>query len=261
MSAPRTRAEGTPRDRWLRILPASTPPPDLRLICLPPAGAGIGTYHGWPAFTPAWFELDLVKLPGRDARLEEPLPADLHRLAKQIGKQVRALVEEDDVPYVLFGHSLGGIVAYEVAALLERTAARPPDLLIVAGIGAPDDVVEQVRAGREQDPVDIVRELGGAVEEILERPELLELFAPAIVSDMGMLYAYEPSHHVLGCPLATVHSRDDPRTNLLDVTAWARWSRGPFEERVLSGGHHFPSEQPEVVVAAVVELTARYAVR
>lgn len=243
---------------WFRVHPASGPAGRLRLICLPPAGAGIGTFHAWPALVPPWLELDLVKLPGRDTRFGEPLPGDLHRLVRMIRKETAVLVGQDEVPYVLFGHSMGGVLAYEIAAALQTSGVRPPVLVIVSGIVAPDDVVRQVRMIGKQDPVDLVRELSGVAGEILDRPELLQVFAPALAADMGMLHIYQPSHQVLDSSLMIFHAAGDPRTEFADVGAWARWTRAEFGQQVFSGGHHYPSEQPEPVVSAVVELTEQH---
>jgi surfactin synthase thioesterase subunit len=248
----------TDRDVWFRIHPASTAESRLRLICLPPAGAGVGAFHGWTGMRPGWLELDLVQLPGRDARLREPLPGDLRRLARTIRKQVAALVDDDDVPYALFGHSMGGLLAYEIAAALDACAVRPPEVLFVSGIVSPDDVVEQARMVRELDPVDVVRGVAGAIEELVDRPELLQIFLPVAVSDMGMIDTYRPSHHVLSCPIVVFEGDADPLTGFADVAAWARWTRGGFARRTFPGGHHYPTERPELVVAAVAELARAY---
>jgi surfactin synthase thioesterase subunit len=200
----------------------------------------------------------LVKLPGRDARLREPLPGDLHRLVLTIRKHLRAVTEQDDVPYALFGHSMGGLLAYELAAALERVAARPPAVVFVSGSVTPDDIVAQVRIAREHEPVDLAGLVGGVAEEVLDRPELLQLFLPAVAADMSMLESYEPGHRVLGCPLVVFHASADPFTSGADVTAWARWTRGEFAVRTFSGGHQYPREQPERVVSAVAELAQRH---
>jgi surfactin synthase thioesterase subunit len=254
----RIAAGRTDRDTWFMIRPASMPVPRLRLICLPPAGAGVGAFNDWLKVTPAWLELALVKLPGRDARLREPLPGDLHRLVRTIRKQIPAVTEQDDVPYALFGHSMGGLLAYELAAALERVAARPPAVVFVSGFVTPDDIIAQVRIAREHDPVDLAGPIGGAADEILDRPELLQLFLPAAAADVSMLESYEPSHRVLGCPLVVFHGSADPFTAGAEVAAWARWTRGEFAVRTFSGGHHYPSEQPERVVSAVAELAQKH---
>jgi pyochelin biosynthesis protein PchC len=101
---------------WLRRYPQHQTP-RCRLVCLPHAGGSAGFFSGWQALLPADIELVSVQYPGREERLSETWPGSLEWMA---GTITRALWDLSDRPLVLFGHSMGAALAYEVTRRLNR---------------------------------------------------------------------------------------------------------------------------------------------
>ena len=108
----------------------------LRLFAIPPAGMGAWIYHGWQAKMPSGVELCPIELPSRSSRRDEPP-------SKTVVGAARLLVEELlargalDLPYAIFGHSLGAWIGYEVVCELLRRNLAPPELLVVSAHRAP----------------------------------------------------------------------------------------------------------------------------
>ena len=95
----------------------------LRLFCLPHSGASAMSYSRWRRSLPAWLHVRPLELPGRGMRMDEPLQCDIQRLASQLADEISL---ELDRPYALFGHSLGGLLAFElVHALRARGGCEP----------------------------------------------------------------------------------------------------------------------------------------
>ncbi|WP_181784834.1 thioesterase II family protein, partial [Pseudonocardia pini] len=115
---------------WLRT-PRPVPEAAVRLVCLPHAGGAASAYRPWLAVAPADVELTLVQYPGRQDRIREEPWRDAVAMARAIVEELRG----ETRPLVLFGHSLGGTIAFEVARRLRRPPVR---LVVSAQRGAPE---------------------------------------------------------------------------------------------------------------------------
>src|SRR5262245_44114205 len=119
--------------RWFARL-EPRPSARLRLYCLPYAGSGAAVYRPWAALLPSTIDLRLVQLPGREARLREPAYTRMDALIEALAP---AVASEIDRPYVLFGHSMGALVVFELARALRRLDLPSPTCLFVSGRRAP----------------------------------------------------------------------------------------------------------------------------
>src|SRR5262245_2349708 len=88
----------------------------LRMFCLPHAGGSAGMYRGWQNVLPPGMEVCPVQYPGRGARFLQPADASLINLANRIFEGLIPLV---DRPFVLLGHSMGALLAFELARRFE----------------------------------------------------------------------------------------------------------------------------------------------
>ncbi|WP_084467427.1 type I polyketide synthase [Actinokineospora inagensis] len=131
-SAAPPSAEPIPR---LRVVPFTTGPARVRLICVPslPAPASPEQYRQFSLT----FEnqRDIAVLPLSGYRAGEPLPATREDL---IAASAAAVLDHiDDSPYVLLGHSSGGWVAHEIARLLETGPHAPTGVILVDTTASP----------------------------------------------------------------------------------------------------------------------------
>src|SRR5437870_3798527 len=83
----------------------------MRLFCFPYAGGGAPVYRAWPNDLPHEVEVCPLQLPGRENRLGE---TPFTRMEPLIDALTQALTPYLDMPFALFGHSMGAAVAYEV---------------------------------------------------------------------------------------------------------------------------------------------------
>ena len=96
---------------------ASTEKRSLRLFCLPYAGGGASVFRKWKEFLAPNIELFAIQLPGRESRYSEPPIQDLSLLIQEIAN---IIMNFGHCPFAIYGHSLGGSLAFELTLELER---------------------------------------------------------------------------------------------------------------------------------------------
>jgi pyochelin biosynthetic protein PchC len=239
-------------DPWLRR-PERGEPTQSVLICFPHAGGAASFYTAWSPLLPPWLDLLAVQYPGREDRLLDAQPGDLHELADLITGALEGLRGR---PVALFGHSMGAAVAYEVACRLEKRRQQPLMYLVVSGFPPPGRLRRTDIHLRDDEGVvaELMRLAPG--NEALRERQLVELMLPTIRNDCRIIECYQPSGIVLSCPVLALIGDRDPDISVDDMQGWQELTRGPFTTRVFPGDHFYLS-QPAPVVAAMVSAIAQ----
>ncbi|MEY9926805.1 medium-chain acyl-[acyl-carrier-protein] hydrolase [Catenulispora sp. GP43] len=229
------------------------PAPGLPLYALPHAGGGASAYRGWIAELAPAIRVVPVQLPGREGRFGEPLPASLPALAAEAARAV--LGHTPDGPFALFGHSMGALVAYELATAL-AAAGRAPTALVVSGFRAPQLLRDRLGVHLMTDGQlrEHLRALGGSQSEILDDAAMLELLAPTIRADYRMCDDYVCGYHPpLELPVSAIGGTNDSRVSAEHLQAWQMVTTGPFRTRRFPGGHFYLRDQRDEVLEFLAE--------
>jgi medium-chain acyl-[acyl-carrier-protein] hydrolase len=240
---------------WL-VCPRPDPAAVLRLFCFPYAGGGAGVYRRWPAAMPAGVEVCAVQLPGREGRLRE---TPFNRMGPLVDALAAALRPHLDRPFAFFGHSMGALLAFELARRLRREGLPGPLHLFVSGRRPPQDPDREERLHGLSDAQlrDALRRLGGTPREVLEHDEMMRLLTPMLRADLAVVetYRHEPAPP-LDCPVTVLGALDDPKAPAEGLPGWAGHTRGPFRVRTLPGNHFFlHSAEAQVLGVVSQELT------
>ncbi|WP_296268317.1 thioesterase II family protein [Pseudomonas sp. UBA6562] len=225
----------------------------LNLLCLPYSGASAMVYARWRRKLPAWLNVRPVELPGRGARFGEALQTDMQALARQLAVEQRLAASK---PYALLGHSLGALLAFELAHELQALGCPAPSALFACGTAAPTRREEyDGRDWREpkSDPqlIDELRQLQGTPEDVLANEELMGLTLPILRADFLLCgrYAYR-QRPPLRCPLHVL-AGDADRATQEQLLAWAQETLGPFDLQMFPGGHFFIHTEEDRVLEAL----------
>jgi len=225
------------RSNWL---PYGSPSPAvrMRLFCFPYAGGNSAIFREWPQLLPREVGVCAVELPGHGMRLRETAIDAVGPLADAAKAGILPFL---DRPFALFGHSLGAILAFEIALRLREHRLTPAHLF-VSGRCAPQFPAPATSAHLLPDAefVSHLRTLKGTPEVLLNNAELMELMLPTIRADFkaSETYAYAP-RPPLACPLTALGGLADEHVPPEAITAWRDMTSGPFEARFFEGDHFF----------------------
>lgn len=210
-------------------------------------------FRSWDVHLPADIEVVSIQLPGRENRVHEPACRSVEVLA---AKLARVLAPELDRPFAIFGHSMGGLVAFELARNLRRAGGAEPRRLIVSGHGGPrrSPSLPLISAAADAEVLARLRRLGGTPEEALRDEQLMAIVLPLFRADLAVCetYAYA-AEDPLGCPISAYGGTLDKDVRRQDLGAWQAESRGPIRVRMFPGGHFFIRESMDRVMEAIGE--------
>lgn len=242
----------TPGGAWVRPLSARAEPGALRLFCVPHAGAGASAFRNWGSGLPDWVEPFAIQLPAREDRFHEPPLTDLDDLLDALAP---SLLPYLDRPFAFFGHSLGAIVAWELARTVRRAYGREPVTMIVSGCRA-----LQLRRPPEWCAPDLsdeglvveLRLLAGTPEELLDNGDFRAFMLPTFRADRALFggYVYRPGA-LLTCPVHAFGGSEDPRVDEDHLKAWAELTTGPCEVEIFPGGHLYLVDERDRVLSSV----------
>ncbi len=235
--------------KWLRRLRPSIDP-DLRLVCLPYAGGTAGSFTTWITHVPDWIELLAVQYPGRQDRIGEPCVDDIRALADEI---VAALEPLADRPLSLFGHSMGALIAYEVALRLEESTADRLQMLFVSGQRAPHEFNHAAEKLSDAEVEAEIRYYGWVDSSILDDPEICDAVLPSLIADFRAAFSYRRhTPQLLRAPVVAYAGRDEPNIAAADLQRWSELSTSESSHRLFDGDHFYLADRPDDLVADIV---------
>lgn len=223
--------------RWL--IGTSSEKAAIRLFAFPYAGGGASAFRQWNKILTPKIDSYAVQLPGRETRFVEPR---LTQFPAAIQAIVDALLPSLDRPFAFFGHSLGGLLAFETVRHLRRLNAPVPLHLFVSGCSAPQfrEPDKQYSQLSNVGFIQAVRQFGGIPDEILQNNELLDLFLPILRADFGLLETYNyVEEAALDCPITAFGGREDTETPQSKLAAWGIHTTKAFRVSMFSGDHFF----------------------
>jgi surfactin synthase thioesterase subunit len=225
---------------------------EARLFCFPYAGLGTSAYRGWAGAFGSALDVCPVQLPGRESRHHEP---PFRRMDDLLDAVLEALAPYCDVPCAIVGHSLGAVIAYELARRLPAStdlrrvfvsARRAPHL--------PDRQPAISHLADAQFLAEVQRRYAGIPTAILEAPDLLQLLLPRLRADLELLETHaHRSGDPLRCAISVFGGLQDPTVTRTELDAWSVHSASGVRLRMVPGPHLFLQEQRSALLTAVAE--------
>lgn len=215
-------------------------PPTLVLVCLPCAGASATMYLRWRRALPAWVALLPLELPGRGARMDEAPATQFAPLARRMAGELAGALAQPR--YVLFGHSMGALLAHGMLPHLRALGVPPPLALLASACAAPSmrdparfdnlDTDEQLAA-------DLKRQ-GGTPDAVFAHPELMRMTLDLLAADYSVCRTFSGADVVPDVPVHVFAGRADEIT-APELEAWRGSSL--FSIDWFDGGHFYLRQQ------------------
>ena len=210
----------------------------VRLFCFPYAGGGHSIFRSWQQSLSETIEVCAVQLPGRDSRIAEPPYTEMDQLVRVTGQ---ALIPYLDKPFALFGHSMGALIAFELAQHLRREHGAQPVHLFASGRCSPQTISEPFDLEQfDRELPELFGQNNGTSEESLDNPELIELVLPVLRADSALcksfIYAPEPPFNF---SITAFGGLDDRGVSRHCLEGWREHTSERFTLRMFPGDHFF----------------------
>lgn len=220
-----------------------------RLFCFHHAGGGASAFAGWRAALAPHLDVYPVQLPGREGRVVEPPARDLDTLIADLDVHIGRHLGGR---FLLYGHSMGALIAYRLARHRVATGQATPDALVVGGCPPPDQALSlAARTGEAERAVmldgdgDRHSRWARGARALLER-------------DLALVDSHRPTGPVpLPVPIHVLAGAADPLLTPRQAVGWAEYTRAGCRVHVVPGGHFFPRDSPEQVHALVLAAANR----
>ncbi|MFF9607550.1 thioesterase II family protein [Streptomyces sp. NPDC014684] len=217
------------------------------IVALPFAGGGASFYRRWKLGLPAAVGLSCPQPPGRETRLDEPALTSMDELVSALADALKGRLAGHR--YVLFGHSLGAVTAFELAKALVDRGLPGPEHLFASGANPPEmwPLGGDLHTLPQSGLADYLRSFNYAPEEILASSEFVEYGVPPLRADLQVCCTYAPSPGRLSCPVSVFYGDEDAAVDAQRMSDWGAWTSGECRTRSFSGGHFYLDAQMSLI--------------
>ncbi|MGY2803410.1 thioesterase II family protein [Bradyrhizobium sp. USDA 4506] len=209
--------------------------PDMRLVCFPYAGGSSGAFKGWAAHLDN-VEVLAVQLPGRSERIGEPACTRMDVVLQQLKSE---LAYSHSLPTVYYGHSMGAVIAFELALIVDASVR--PTALVLSGRTAPSsERPRQMHDLPQHELFSSVRKFGGMPDAVFESADLMQMLETVLRADFKLLETWkESAGRRIDIPLLCAAGSADLVACVNDVGRWRQHAAADFQLRVFDGDHFF----------------------
>lgn len=236
------------------FLPTETPSEagGVTLYCFPYAGVGASIYRAWQhagGLAPG-YEVLPVQPPGRENRLAEPAHRRMPQLIDDLIASMSLLPER---PFAFFGHSMGALIAYELACALRERGLPQPTQLFLSAFRAPHLPSANIRIHQLPDEVlKIVLQKDGIAPAVLDNDDLMNALLPTLRADLELCDTYEYTPRgPLDIPISVFGGDHDVRVAAEDLAGWRAHTTAEFELVILPGNHFYLHSARERLVSEI----------
>jgi surfactin synthase thioesterase subunit len=247
----------SPASPWFVTRPGADPW-SARIYCFPHAGGSPRSFLDWQEDLLDDAEIVAICRPGREHRAAEPAPT-IGEYIDGAAAAISAAARTDHRPVYLFGHSLGALVAFEVARKLARDGETIPHHFVASGCAAPTLLpsarVKDIARLSGREFAEAVGFFGGLSAEVTADDEMRELLLPGVIADFRMAVGYRYIRGtLLDIPGTIVIGRDDPHVREEAAGPWADEFVEPVYRHWVSGGHFYFDDRPETIIEILAQV-------
>jgi surfactin synthase thioesterase subunit len=155
--------------------------------------------------------------------------------------------DRSDGETAFFGHSMGGLLSFEVARRFEA-AGSPIAALFVSACAAPGRIGYDYIPESDRGLLTAVSEMAGVNPEFLENEEFAAKILPTLRGLRAIANYDCPPDATVSCPIFAFLGDDDEVATYEKVLPWSQRTTAEFSVRVFPGHHFYLNDHlPELV--------------
>ena len=220
------------------------------LFCLPYAGGSKLIYTNWQKHLNPSIKFEPIELKGRGKRGDENFYESFNEAIDDLFLRIKEKITHNK--YAIFGHSLGGLLTYELYYKICDEHLPQPKHLFFSGNVAPSvrELKELHKLPDNQFMKEII-DLGGTPEEVLKNEELRSLVLPILRSDIKLNenYVYKERKEKIACDVTVLNGKEED-ISLEKLLEWKNHCVS-FKIHMVEGNHFFINSDIENIMQII----------
>lgn len=215
----------------------------IKLFCIPHAGGYASQYFKLGRFLNYPVKLIPIEFAGRGMRYTENPYTDFNEAVNDVCNQIKENINSS--AFAIFGHSMGGLLAYEVGIRLSEYELENLKHIFISGSSPPQlsDHSIFLHLLSDNDFLEEIVKLGGIPREISYHREMLNLFLPVLKNDFRIFELYITKNtrvsKRLSCDLTVFGGFKDDIVKYEDIKHWRSFTNSDFQMHFFDGNHFF----------------------
>lgn len=224
----------------------------IRLFCFPYAGGGASVFRLWQEKLGDDIHVYPAHYPGHEERIMEKPVKDMNTLVTSLFEEMNKGIQH---PFVLFGHSAGSRVAYELAVQFEEAKQKNLRGIIVSGGLAPNRrEVNPIYQLAEENFFNSLSQYGRTPRELFENKDLWAIFGPVLRADFTLADTYQDEkYRKIHVPVLALRGTKDPEISKADLQEWKHYTTAEFRHKDIEGEHLFIDTNTDEVLDVIKE--------
>jgi medium-chain acyl-[acyl-carrier-protein] hydrolase len=233
----------------------------IKLFCIPHAGASSSMYLKWEEFLYSQVELRQVELAGRGKRFKEKLLTNFSDVITDCCNIIlRDMKDVNPLPYAIYGHSLGGLIAFGVCNSIQENKLTQPIHLFISGCTPPGriDPKDNLDNLSNSEFIKEIASYGGIPLNLLQDPKMLNLFLPILRADFNVFFSHtlRDLKHKVNTDVTILYGNEDIGISKIDE--WKAYVCKECDIQIFKGDHFFTMENNEGIINLINCKLARY---
>ncbi|MGH0606505.1 thioesterase II family protein [Bacillus mycoides] len=224
-----------------------------KLFCCPHAGGSAFSYSKWKNYFNPHIEVVPIELAGRGYRIEESLYQSMEEAVNDVYNSI--VKKLDNSLYILYGHSMGSLIAYELARKIQDSNNVLPEFLVLSGRNHPNSKIKNIRHNLpdEQFKNEVIA-MGGTSTEVLQSEELMGIFLPILRADFKIVETYIHNNNIRACDIdfLVLNGKNDELTTYDEVKKWKQYTSKSCTFNSFEGNHFFLNENIEEIASGII---------
>lgn len=227
----------------------------IKIYCIPHAGGSAYSFNNYQKLNNSIVKFIPMELKGRGKRIKEPFSTSIQAMAYDLFEHI--ISTQDDSEYMILGHSMGAVIAFELALLIRKNNFRDPKVVLLSGMKpfhyyTPVTISDMSKG----DLKEYILSMGATQKELFDNSALSEVFLPIIISDLKNMerYNYMIQEKIVSDIIVLSGQEDYLNNDYLDD--WNNYTEKKCKVLQFPGGHFFLYDKNEQIIEQVMRITS-----